>query len=69
MTLSAYLKTNRIRQEDFAERIGVSQATVSRLVNGKQTCDIPLAVKIDRATAGAVPLTSWAEAEPQGDAA
>jgi transcriptional regulator with XRE-family HTH domain len=54
-----YLKANSERQSDFAERIGTTQATVSRLAAGTQTPSPELAIKIDSATGGAVPAASW----------
>ena len=69
--LALYLTEYRIRQVDFASRIGATQSTVSRLVSGTATPSLDLAVRIERATGGAVPATSWIEmgAQPQGDAA
>lgn len=59
MSLSEYLAKNNIRQEDFASKIGVTQATVSRLSNGGVP-SLKLAVAIERATRGRVKASSWA---------
>ena len=59
MTLRSYLKDTRTRQEDFAAVIGVTQATISRLVRGVATPSIDLAAQIKRATNGAVDFDSW----------
>ena len=57
--LDTYLKARKIRQEDFAEMVGVRQATVSRLQRGRMKPSRALAVIIARVTAGAVPVDVW----------
>ena len=59
MTLRSYLKDTNTRQEDFAAEIGVTQATISRLVRGVATPSIELAAQIKRATNGAVDFETW----------
>lgn len=59
--LSQYLRTNQIRQQTFAELVGVTQGVVSRLVGGSVKPSLELAVRIDRATAGAVPVHAWVD--------
>lgn len=58
-TLSDYLKTNQILQQDFARRIGATQATVSRLAKHLIMPSLTLAVAIERETNGEVPASSW----------
>lgn len=58
-TLSDYLKSNQILQQDFAKRIGATQATVSRLAKHSIMPSLTLAVAIERETNGAVPASSW----------
>lgn len=58
-TLSDYLRENRIRQCDFAAELGVTQATVSRIVRRVKLPSLELAFAIQRATKGAVPVSSW----------
>lgn len=58
-TLSDYLKNNQILQQDFARRIGATQATVSRLAKQSIMPSLTLAVAIERETNGAVPASSW----------
>lgn len=60
MNLASYLETHKKTQEAFAAEIGVKQATVSRLKRGKRP-SLELAAKIERATDGAVPASSWVE--------
>ena len=59
--LSRYLKDNCIRQSEFAETVGVTQGVVSRLASGTSKPSLDLAVRIDKATGGAVPVHSWVE--------
>ncbi|KHQ50357.1 MULTISPECIES: helix-turn-helix domain-containing protein [Mameliella] len=61
-------------QKVWAERLGVSGAYMSLLVNGKKQPSLELAVRIDRVTGGKVPATSWVPDDSQaatqtGDAA
>jgi transcriptional regulator with XRE-family HTH domain len=62
--LQTYLtarKRDRIETKgDFARRIGITQARLSRLLAGRSYPDIPLALEIERATDGAVPVSAWA---------
>jgi len=67
--LSEYLEQHRIRQEDFALTIGVTQATVSRLARGAMRPGLDLALVIEKATAGKVSVSSWASPRPPEDAA
>jgi len=60
MNLATYLEAHKKTQEAFAAEIGVKQATVSRLKRGKRP-SLELAAKIERATNGAVPASSWVE--------
>jgi DNA-binding transcriptional regulator YdaS (Cro superfamily) len=54
MTLDQYLSENRIKQDAFATRLGISQPTVSRLVGGKQLPSPGLVKRIYWMTEGAV---------------
>lgn len=57
--LLSYLKATKTRQADFAAIVGVSQATVSKLIGGSVAPSLELAVRIERATGGEVKATSW----------
>lgn len=59
MTLAEYLKATHTRQEDFASALGVTQATVSRLVRGLISPSIDMAAAIKSATQGAVDFEVW----------
>lgn len=69
--LALFLQHHGIRQSVFAGRVGTSQATVSKLVNGDVLPSLSLAVRIERETHGEVPATSWVPevGEPGEDAA
>ena len=60
-TFAQYLADNKIRQEDFAAKIGVKQATISRLKRGVSSPQFDTALKIQKATNGKVPITAWPE--------
>ncbi|WP_092886859.1 helix-turn-helix transcriptional regulator [Roseicitreum antarcticum] len=62
-TLSAYLSREGIRQGDFAKRVGLTQATVSRLARNAMRPRLETALTIERATGGAVPVSSWGQSE------
>jgi transcriptional regulator with XRE-family HTH domain len=59
--LSSFLKKSGVTQSAFAQRVGVVQATISRLARGTVMPSIEVAVKIERETGGEVPANSWAE--------
>lgn len=66
--LSQYLTKNKIRQEDFAELVETTQATISRLANGSKSPSAQLALRIQRATDGAVPFECWFDDAADGAA-
>lgn len=57
--LRAYLCENDVRQADFAAQVGTTQATISRLLNGVVRPGLDLAVAIEAATQGQVPVAAW----------
>lgn len=57
--LTAYLRDSRLTQAQFAAQLGVDQATISKICSGKLMPSLPLAVKIDRTSGGAVSVYSW----------
>jgi transcriptional regulator with XRE-family HTH domain len=54
-----YLKSEAITQAGFADRLGVKQSTVSKWCAGDKRPGLDMAVKIEAATGGAVPVDSW----------
>lgn len=63
-TLRQYLAENGLTQAAFAERIGVLQATVSKLCGDDPAISAEMAVKIERETGGIVPVESWPKFRP-----
>jgi transcriptional regulator with XRE-family HTH domain len=65
-TLSQYLTDRGITQKEFADRVGLDQATISRICRGSSP-SLHAALKIETETGGAVPIRSFGQAA--GDAA
>ena len=47
------------RKGDFAKSLGTSPAYLSQLLSGYRRPSLDLMVKIEAATCGAVPISSW----------
>lgn len=56
--LRTYLEATGTRQADFADMIGVTQATVSKIADGKLTPSLKVAAAIEAATEGEVRAAS-----------
>lgn len=63
MTLDEYLRTHPVTAGAFAERIGMSAASVTRIRKGDQNITLDLATKIVAATGGKVTLEDLATAK------
>jgi DNA-binding transcriptional regulator YdaS (Cro superfamily) len=59
--LKTHLEQTGERQGDFARRIGISQGFLSQLLNKRRSPSLSVAVRIERATGGAVSVASWHE--------
>ena len=57
--LSRYLAENGIKQAKFAERLGVSDAYMSQIVNGKRRPSFDLMCRIATVSDQSVPLEAW----------
>lgn len=61
--LSRYLDANGDSQAELAERVGITQASISRYKGSKETPPRhppkEIAEKLDRATNGEVPFSLW----------
>jgi len=57
--LAQYLHANHLTQTRLAGRLGVSQATISRLLSGKSQPSAELARRIEDETGGAVRAYDW----------
>ena len=51
------------RRTDFAEHLGISLPYLSQLAHGHRVPSLPLAIRIERATGGAVPCRAWGQIE------
>lgn len=70
MKLEMYLSDKNIKHSDFAEKLGVSQVTVTRYVNGKRTPSLSMALRIEDLTKKKVRVSDWYEfPEAQAEAA
>jgi len=61
MRLEAYLSQQNLKQADFAKQVGVTPATVSRLIAGQLAPSLDLAARIEDATKRKVPMRSWVD--------
>ena len=58
-TLAQYLEAEKLTQAAFASRVGRTQATISRILNGEAQPSAELAASIEQATGGRVPFWAW----------
>ena len=59
MQLYKYLIHHNISQSEFADKIGVSQPTLSRYVNGDTLPSVVIDARIEAATSGDVACGDW----------
>lgn len=59
MTLEAWLKKNKITQDEFAEQTGISQSTISKMIKGRQKPSFDHLVIIERETKGKVKFADF----------
>ena len=59
MRLETYLEQQNLKQADFAKKVGVTPATVSRLLAGQLSPSLELAARIEDVTKRKVPMRSW----------
>lgn len=57
--LQHYLDATGTRQSAMAALLGISRGYMSQMVTGLKLPSLDLAVRIERATGGAVPASSW----------
>jgi hypothetical protein len=62
-TLKTWLSTNKIAAAEFARRVEYDRSNFHRLLHGELWPTLDLAHRIERETAGTVPMASWAEAK------
>ncbi|WP_299558675.1 helix-turn-helix transcriptional regulator [uncultured Sulfitobacter sp.] len=61
MMLKKFISQSDCNQAEWAKRIDVSASYLSDLLRGKKRPSLDLAFRIERATCGAVPASSWIE--------
>lgn len=59
MQLLEFLYENDISQTDFAQRIGISQSSISKYLTGNVTPSVIVALKIQDETGGEVTCRDW----------
>ena len=59
MQLFEYMITKEVSQASLAERIGVSQPTLSRYISGDVVPSVVTALKIQKITKNDVPVEAW----------
>lgn len=67
MDLRSYLDAAEIKQTDFAAAVGVTDGTISRLLGKQFRPGLDLALAIEKATNGKVPMSEWARERKGGD--
>lgn len=60
--LQAWLSASSVKPAEFARRIEYNRGNFHKLLKGKFRPSIDVAHKIERETAGAIPMSAWAEA-------
>ncbi|WP_367998669.1 helix-turn-helix transcriptional regulator [Shimia thalassica] len=58
-----YVCRSGLSRTDWAKRLEISKSYMSDLLNGKRIPSLEVAVRIERATGGAVPASSWINSE------
>jgi transcriptional regulator with XRE-family HTH domain len=66
--LKAHIQDSGVSRDVWAERFGIGRSYLSLLESGQKTPSLPLAVRIERETGGAVPATSWIPEAPENGA-
>lgn len=61
--LARYLASNDLSPAAFGQLVGADRQQIWRLANGARGPSVDLAVRIEEATDGAVPVESWAKAK------
>lgn len=61
--LRAYLDSSKRRPAEFARAVSCDKGNFHRLLNGDGWPSLELALRIERETDGAVPMSRWAEAK------
>ena len=64
--LASYLEKKKIPVAAFAEKVRAHRSQIYRCLRGERGPGVELAVRIERETAGAVPVAAWtSETQPR----
>ena len=61
--LETWLEDRKITQADFARRIEYDRGNFNKILSGALWPTLELALKIEKATNGSIPMSAWAEAK------
>ena len=61
MMMRKFLIENKLTQREAAAILGISRPHLSQVVSGSKRPSLDLAVRIERLTDGAVPVSSWVD--------
>ncbi len=61
--LSAWIRAKKIKQNEFARILGISEPFLSQLKNGSHTPSLEVAHRIAIETKGKVPMNCWLDAK------
>lgn len=61
--LTSYLKSKGLSQKQFAESVGITQSSLSKMCAGLIMPSLDTAIRIAKETSGAVPADCWAGAK------
>jgi len=68
MQLLDHIKAEGLTLAAFADRVGVSQATISRYISGDRTPSVKMIGRIAAETGGAVGFVDWVDLTSGGGA-
>ena len=63
LTLQSWLRDNELSAAEFARRLEYDRSNFHNILKGNIWPTLELALKIERETAGAIPMRAWAEAK------
>lgn len=61
--LETWLTDRQITQADFARRIEYDRGNFNKILAGALWPSLELALRIEKATNGSIPMSAWAEAK------
>jgi len=67
--LKSWIAAAKIPNAEMARRVSCDKGNFHRILNGKLRPSLDMALRIERETAGLIPMSAWAKEEPQERAA